>query len=112
AALGYTFEIRDPNWSTDAGTKALTAAIAEKPDLLIIHNPDIQSYARLLKRAQDDGRLALALQELGDLLGGDVALQRRVVADVHGQEALVDVVASALVAGAAGHDEDLTGLAG
>jgi ribose transport system substrate-binding protein len=30
-ALGYTFEIRDPNWSTDAGTKALTAAIAEKP---------------------------------------------------------------------------------
>ena len=55
AALGYTFEIRDPNWSTDAGTKALTAAIAEKPDLLIIHNPDIQSYARLLKRAQDEG---------------------------------------------------------
>jgi simple sugar transport system substrate-binding protein/ribose transport system substrate-binding protein len=55
AALGYTFDIRDPNWSTDAGTKALTAAIAEKPDLLIIHNPDIQSYARLLKRAQDDG---------------------------------------------------------
>ena len=34
AALGYTFEIRDPNWSTDAGTKALTAAIAEKPDLI------------------------------------------------------------------------------
>ena len=54
-ALGFTFDIRDPNWSTDAGTKALTAAIAEKPDLLIIHNPDIQSYARLLKRAQDEG---------------------------------------------------------
>src|ERR1700720_950582 len=47
-------------------------------------------------------RLALALQQLGDLLGGDIALQRRVVADVHGQEALVYVVASALVAGAAG----------
>lgn len=54
-ALGFTFDVRDPNWSTDAGTKALTAAIAEKPDLLIVHNPDIQSYARLLKRAQDDG---------------------------------------------------------
>ena len=53
--LGYTFDIRDPNWSTDAGTKALTAAIAEKPDLIIVHNPDIQSYARLIKRAQDDG---------------------------------------------------------
>lgn len=53
--LGYTFDIKDPNWSTDAGTKALTAAISEKPDLIIIHNPDIQSYARLLKRAQADG---------------------------------------------------------
>jgi ribose transport system substrate-binding protein len=53
--LGFTFDVRDPNWSTDAGTKALTAAIAEKPDLIIVHNPDIQSYARLLKRAQDDG---------------------------------------------------------
>ncbi len=55
AELGYNFEIRDPNWSTDAGTKALTAILAEKPDLLIVHNPDIQSYARLLKRAQDEG---------------------------------------------------------
>ena len=55
ADLGYTFEIRDPNWSTDAGTRAITALIAEKPDLLIIHNPDVQSYARLLKRAGDAG---------------------------------------------------------
>lgn len=55
AELGYNFEICDPNWSTDAGTKALTAILAEKPDLLIVHNPDIQSYARLLKRAQDEG---------------------------------------------------------
>jgi len=55
ADLGYTFDIRDPNWSTDAGTRAITQLIAEKPDLLIIHNPDVQSYARLLKRAQDAG---------------------------------------------------------
>ncbi len=53
--LGYTLEIRDPNWSTDAGTRALTALIAEKPDLIIAHNPDVQSYARLLKRAMDSG---------------------------------------------------------
>lgn len=41
--LGYSFEIRDPNWSTDAGTRAITDAIAQKPDLLIVHNPDLQS---------------------------------------------------------------------
>ncbi|MEI9402556.1 sugar ABC transporter substrate-binding protein [Mesorhizobium argentiipisi] len=53
--FGYTFDIRDPNWSTDAGTRAITAAIQEKPDVLVVQNPDIQSYARLLKRAEEAG---------------------------------------------------------
>ena len=55
ADLGYSFEIRDPNWSTDAGTRAITAIIAEKPDLAIIHNPDLQSYARLEQRMVQAG---------------------------------------------------------
>jgi len=53
--LGYSFEIRDPNWSTYAGTRAITAIIAEKPDLAIIHNPDLQSYARLEQRMVQAG---------------------------------------------------------
>jgi ABC-type sugar transport system substrate-binding protein len=53
--LGYSFDIRDPNWSTDAGTRAITAIIAEKPDLAIIHNPDLQSYARLEQRMVKEG---------------------------------------------------------
>lgn len=53
--LGYSFEIRDPNWSTDAGTRAITAIIADKPDLAIIHNPDLQSYARLQARMVEAG---------------------------------------------------------
>lgn len=48
--LGYDFDIRDPNWSTDVGTRAITAIIAEKPDVAVIHNPDLQSYARLAQR--------------------------------------------------------------
>jgi ribose transport system substrate-binding protein len=55
ADLGYSFDIRDPNWSTDAGTRAITAIIAEKPDLAIIHNPDLQSYARLEQRMVKEG---------------------------------------------------------
>ena len=55
ADLGYSFEIRDPNWSTDAGTRAITAIIAEKPDLAITHNPDLQSYARLEQRMVKEG---------------------------------------------------------
>ncbi|HET7714164.1 MAG TPA: sugar ABC transporter substrate-binding protein [Bauldia sp.] len=53
--LGITFEIRDPNWSTDAGAQAITSLISEKPDVLVVHNPDVQSYARLLKKAEEAG---------------------------------------------------------
>ncbi len=54
-ALGYKFEVRDPNWSTEAGAQALTQAITEKPDILIVQNPDVQVYSHLLKRAQTEG---------------------------------------------------------
>ena len=53
--LGYEFEIRDPAWSTEAGSRALQSLISEAPDLLVVHNPDIQSYARLLQQAQAAG---------------------------------------------------------
>lgn len=53
--MGVTFDIRDPNWNTDAGAQAITALISEKPDVIVVHNPDVQSYARLLKRAEDQG---------------------------------------------------------
>lgn len=53
--LGMTFDIRDPNWSTDAGAQAITSLISEKPDVIVVHNPDVQSYARLLRRAEEAG---------------------------------------------------------
>lgn len=53
--LGVTVDIRDPNWSTDAGAQAITSLISEKPDVIVVHNPDVQSYARLLRRAEEAG---------------------------------------------------------
>lgn len=53
--LGIEFVIRDPNWSTAAGAQAITSLITEKPDVLVVHNPDVQSYARLLKKAEEAG---------------------------------------------------------
>lgn len=53
--LGYSFEIRDPAWSTEAGTRAMTTILNQKPDLIVVHNPDVQSYARLLQRAEQAG---------------------------------------------------------
>ena len=53
--LHMKFEIRDPHLSSDAGAQAITSLIAEKPDILVAHNLDVQSYAKLLKRAEEAG---------------------------------------------------------
>ncbi|MCY4222439.1 MAG: sugar ABC transporter substrate-binding protein [Thiotrichales bacterium] len=54
-SYGGIFETRDPNWSVEAGAQALTDVIASKPAVIIVHNPDLQSYVKLFKRAQKAG---------------------------------------------------------
>ena len=63
--LGVTFDVRDPNWNTDAGAQVITALISEKPDVIVVHNPDVQSYARLLKRAEEAGSLPIVVGGTG-----------------------------------------------
>ncbi|RTL99835.1 MAG: sugar ABC transporter substrate-binding protein [Hyphomicrobiales bacterium] len=60
-AWGGTFETRDPNWVVDAGAQAITDAIASdtRPDVLIIHAPDLNSYSKLMKKAQAAGTYVL-----------------------------------------------------
>jgi ribose transport system substrate-binding protein len=53
--LGVKIVVRDPNWSTNAGAQAISTLIAERPSVLVAHNPDLQTYARLLKKAEADG---------------------------------------------------------
>ncbi len=54
---GGIFETRDPNWSVEAGAQAITDLIAAdpKPDVLVVHAPDLNSYTKLFKKAQDAG---------------------------------------------------------
>ena len=47
--------VRDPNWNTNAGAQAFTALIAEKPAVIVIHNPDVQTYAKLIAKAEAEG---------------------------------------------------------
>ncbi|TDE35415.1 sugar ABC transporter substrate-binding protein [Antarcticimicrobium sediminis] len=55
ARYGFDFQVRDPNMDTAAGIRALQGAIGDKPDVLIVQNPDVQTYARALKQAQQAG---------------------------------------------------------
>ena len=52
---GMKVIVRDPNWSTNAGAQALTTLISEKPAVIVVHNPDVQTYARLMQRAEKEG---------------------------------------------------------
>ena len=52
---GVKVVVRDPNWSTNAGAQAVTTLISEKPAVIILHNPDVQTYAKLAQRAKNDG---------------------------------------------------------
>lgn len=54
-ALGYDYEVRNSNFNTAAGAQTITSLISEKPDVIVVQNPDVQSYARLLNRAEKAG---------------------------------------------------------
>jgi ribose transport system substrate-binding protein len=56
-AWGGTFETRDPNWDTNAQAQAITDLISgdQKPDVLVVHSPDLNSFSKLLKKAQSEG---------------------------------------------------------
>lgn len=55
AALGYKYEVRNSNFNTAAGAQTLTSLITEKPDVIVVQNPDVQSYAKLLSKAEKAG---------------------------------------------------------
>lgn len=53
--LGATVEVRDAKFDPAVGAQALTQAIAQGVDMLVVWSPDRRSYARLIKQAQDKG---------------------------------------------------------
>lgn len=62
-AFGGTVETRDPNWSTEAGAQAITEVISSdpKPDVLVVMSFDLNSYSKLLKKAQEAGIYVLLI---------------------------------------------------
>ena len=54
-ASGMKPIIRDPNWSTQAESQALSAMIADKPAVLVVHNPNVQLLAKQLEQAEKAG---------------------------------------------------------
>jgi len=71
---GYQLLLRDPNWSVEAGAQAISELINEKPDVLVIHPPEIPAYTRFVQRANAAGipvvQINLKSQANGDVVIG------------------------------------------
>ena len=63
AALGYSYEVRNANFDTSAGTQIFTSLInsKDKPDVIVVQNPDVTSYSRLQKQAEEAGIYVIQL---------------------------------------------------
>lgn len=53
--LGIKFQVRDPNFDTQREEQLLEAEIGQHPDVLIVHNPNVQVLAPALQRAENAG---------------------------------------------------------
>jgi ribose transport system substrate-binding protein len=60
--MGYDISVRDYNWNNDQGAQAISQAISEKPDVLVVQNLDMQAYASLFKRATKEGVKSIQVQ--------------------------------------------------
>jgi ABC-type sugar transport system substrate-binding protein len=53
--MGMNFVVRDPAWNPNAMVQIINALIAEKPDVMIVHNLNVQLLAKQLKKAEKAG---------------------------------------------------------
>ncbi len=61
--LGYSYEVRNANFDTAAGVQILTQLLSEKPkpDVVVIQNSDVTSYAKLEMQMEDAGIYVIQL---------------------------------------------------
>jgi ribose transport system substrate-binding protein len=53
--LGVKVVVRDPNYNSNTGAQALTELIDSKPALIVVHSPDVQTYAKLITKGEAAG---------------------------------------------------------
>lgn len=110
---GVEIIVRDPNFNIQAGAQALTQLIAEKPDVIVVHNPDVTTYAKLIKQAEAEGILIVqinmaSLQKSTAYVGVDWvemgAMQARHVAEAcKGKSGKIAIVQGDLTAAASAY---------
>lgn len=58
---GMIYEVKDPNWNSQASAQAVSAFIAQHVDVLVVHNMNMELLARLLDKAEKAGIFVLQI---------------------------------------------------
>jgi ribose transport system substrate-binding protein len=74
AQMHYT--VKDPAWNSTALAQAFEGAIADKPDVIVVQNPNVQLLVKQIKQAQAAGIYVIQLSMMSNTLsdgyvGGD-----------------------------------------
>ncbi len=59
--IGMKYVVKDPAWNMNAMSQAISALISEKVDYLIVQNPDVQVFAKQLRKAEQNGTHVIQL---------------------------------------------------
>jgi len=70
------YSVKDPAWNSTALAQAFDGAIADKPDVIIVQNPNVQLLVKQIKQAQEAGIYVIQLSMMSNALsdgyvGGD-----------------------------------------
>lgn len=53
--LGYTYQMRDPNWSVESAVQITDQFIAEGADIVVVHANDTRAFNRSVRKAAEAG---------------------------------------------------------
>lgn len=85
---GAKYILRDPNWDVAKQADAVTSLINQKPDLMIVHNFDVQLLAKLIEKAEQQGIYVIQVNMVSNyksdaFVGADtIGLGRKMANDI------------------------------
>lgn len=70
------YSVKDPAWNSQALVQAFEGALADKPDVIVVQNPNVQLLVKQIKQAEEEGiyviQLAMMSNTISDgYVGGD-----------------------------------------
>src|SRR5437016_14640512 len=64
--LGMKFVLRDSNWDPRREAEAVQSLINERPDVMVVHNFDVQLLAKLIQQAAQQGIYVVQVEMLAN----------------------------------------------